>query len=146
MLQLLAITKPSLLQSDVRNLGLAPGSVDKNMAYILTQPLWHNFRGKVCHGLLNAKVLPWLCDNRRGHHRFSGELWEASMAQDLSHFSHLVWPNGPLCNNTTNRDTACALLSAAKQVVQINTVGNTSTAGFQGLFTGNQFERSSWQT
>lgn len=32
----------------------------------------------------------------------------ASMAQDLSHFSHLVWPNWPLCNNTTNReDSVC---------------------------------------
>lgn len=40
--------------------------------------------------------------------------------QNISNFSHLVWPNGHLCNITTNPDTdrLCALLPGAKQVAQ----------------------------
>lgn len=52
------------LQSDVRNLGLAPATVDKNMAYILGQSFWLSLfdiisvgSHKVCHLLLDTKAL-----------------------------------------------------------------------------------------
>ncbi|TNM90245.1 hypothetical protein fugu_004479 [Takifugu bimaculatus] len=140
MLQLLAITKPSL--STVRRQEFGFGSWDCGQKH----GLYSDSACDIISGgrFVTGLSMPKCChDCVTTYEVTTGSLVNCEMASVAQDLSHLVWPNGPLCNNTTNRETVCALLSAAKQVAQINTVGNKSTGGFQGLFTGNQFERSS---